>query len=253
MTENALKLDRPPIIEAVVDIQCDLPPQLALEDIALQAKEAFRDVYPVARKLRVQHHEVTASPQTGARLLASQRVTALQFHLSDGKQIVQIREEGYSFNRLAPYSSLDDYLPEIERTWRLFRELVEPVQLRRVGLRYINRLSLPTDDDRLQISRYLRVTPLLPESGTLEFTGFLNQQSAVETRSGNGVNITVAMEPFTEDRLPIILDIDTFDLTARTPEDWEQVRDAILSLRRLKNLVFERMLTPECLNLYRQP
>ena len=67
-------------------------------------------------------------------------IQALQFLHADEKQLVQVRAQGFSFNRLAPYTSLDDYLPEIERTWHLFVGLASPVQIRVVQLRYINRI-----------------------------------------------------------------------------------------------------------------
>lgn len=246
MSADRFRLDQPPIIEAVVEIQCDLPPALDLLRIQDQAKSRFRNGYPKARRQVVQSHELHVQPATPSE------VGAMQFLTEDEKQLVQIRVEGYSFNRLAPYSSLDDYLPEIERTYGIFRELAEPIQIRRIGLRYINRLLLPTIDGRVDLSDYLRVSPHLPDENTLLFLGFFNQHSAVEVATGNRVNITLAMESLERDRLPLIFDIDAFDPTVRPPDDWSAVREAIDSLRRLKNNVFEKTLSDRCLNLYRQ-
>lgn len=67
----------------------------------------------------------------------------LQFLKNDEKQLVQIRPQGYSFNRLAPYGGFDEYLPEIERAWRLFVDIVMPLQVKLIRLRYINRFLLP--------------------------------------------------------------------------------------------------------------
>ena len=75
-------------------------------------------------------------------------VQALQFLQDDERQLVQVRVQGFSFNRLAPYTSLDDYLPEIKRTWGLYVDLVKPVQVRQIRVRYINRILLPMTERR---------------------------------------------------------------------------------------------------------
>jgi hypothetical protein len=59
------------------------------------------------------------------------------------------------------------------------------------------------------------------------------------------------MQPLEGDRLPMILDIETLGVRSQAPEDWQVIQKSILSLRRLKNRVFERTLTERCLNLFR--
>jgi uncharacterized protein (TIGR04255 family) len=252
MTEG-LKLAHAPIIEAVVDINCDLPPALDLAAIQDRAKQAFSGWYPRARRQMTQRHEFSAAATEAGGVAVRHLVSGLQFLSADERQIVQIRPEGYSFNRLAPYGSLDEYLPGIEWSWGRFREITRPVQIRGIGLRYINRMLLPMDGGQIDLPAYLNVTPLVPDRETLEFVGFLNQSSAVETETGNRVNITLATQPAEDERLPIIFDIEVSNPGVRSPEEWQGIREAIESLRRLKNRVFERTLTQRCLNLFQQP
>lgn len=238
-----LKLRNPPIVEAVVDIDCDLPPPTELRQLEKRAKELLQDKYPISqwRHTEGEYHSERGRPR---------QILVLQFLTADEKQIVQIRSTGYSFNRLKPYSSLDDYLPEIERTWALFRRIAHPVQIRKIGLRYINRLLLPTTDGAVELNDYLRTAPHLPDEDTLRFLGFLNQHLAVDLTTGNLVNMTLLMEEREGDRQPIILDIETSDVHPRSPDEWPKIREAILVLRGLKNRVFKRTLTETCLNLF---
>ena len=252
MTEG-LKLPHAPIIEAVVDINCDLPPALDLAAIQDRAKQAFRERYPLARRQMTQRHEFGTAATEAGGVAVRQLVSGLQFLSADEKQLVQIRPEGYTFNRLAPYGSLDEYLPDIEWSWSRFRELTRPVQIRGIGLRYINRILLPMDGGQIDLPAYLNVSPLVPDRETLEFVGFLNQSSAVEMETGNHVNITLATQPAEDERLPIIFDIEVSTPSIRSLEEWQEIREAIESLRRLKNRVFERTLTETCLNLFQQP
>jgi uncharacterized protein (TIGR04255 family) len=252
MTES-LELAHAPIIEAVVDINCDLPPGSDLSQMQERAKQLFSQCYPKARRQIAERHQFRAATENPPEGGVQQQVSGLQFLAEDEKQLVQIRPEGYSFNRLAPYGSLDDYLPEIERSWTVFRELMRPVRIRAIGLRFINRILLPTIDGRVELNDYLRAVPLLPDEATLELTGFVNQYSAFDLETENRVNIALVMEALAGDKLPIIFDIEAVDLRNRPAEDWHGVREAILALRRLKNRVFERTLTESCLNLFRLP
>lgn len=253
MTTETLSLRHAPIIEAVLDINCDLPPGLDLASIADGAKDAFSKSYPVVRRQMTQRHEFSMSGTESGGMAVRQQVSGLQFVSADEKQIVQIRQEGYTFNRLAPYGSLDDYLPAIEWSWSRFREVTRPVQIRSIVLRYINRLLLPMDGGRVDLPAYLNVAPVVPHGEALEFLGFLNQSSAAERDTGNHVTITLATETAEERSLPIIFDITVLNPSVRSPEEWQDIREVIESLRRLKNGVFKRTLTEACLNLFQQP
>lgn len=252
MTEAPFRLDHAPIVEAVLDINCDLPPSANLQEIQDEAKQRLRDAYPRARRQTIEHTQFRKEAEKPPEVSTSQGLGALQFFTPDEKQIIQFRAEGYSFNKLAPYSSLDDYIPEIERTWQIYRELVRPIQIRRIGLRFINRIPLPAIKGGVELTEYMHLNRPLPDDDTLEFVGFLNQHSAVETGTGNQVNITLVMQPLEDGTLPIIFDIDAFRLLAVAPDDWDAVRKTINSLRVLKNRVFKRTLTPKCLNLFQQ-
>jgi uncharacterized protein (TIGR04255 family) len=247
-------LSRPPIVEAVLDIDCDMPPGQDLAALEAPARDAFRDPYPKFRtrflhegRIELRGGEVVPKVHS-----AKVGIQALQFLQHDEKQLVQIRAQGFSFNRLAPYSTLDDYLPEIERTWRLFVSLTFPVQIRIVRLRYINRIELQLSDGRIELADYLRVSPQLPDETGLTFAGFFNQHAAVEAGTGNTVNIILASQPSQKEGLPIILDLTVAATGAEEPEDWAWILSRIQSLRDLKNRVFWNTLTDRCLNLFQQ-
>ena len=175
---------------------------------------------------------------------------AFQFLHDDEKQLVQVRTQGFAFNRLAPYGSLDDYMGEIERTWRQFVTLTSPVQIRAVRLRYINRILLPMKGEGLQLQDFLKVSPQLPNESNLTFIGFLNQHSAIESGTGNQANIVLTTQPLEADNLPIIFDIGVHHIEPGEPDNWPWITENIQSLRSLKNRIFKNTLTERCLNLF---
>jgi len=139
-----------PIIEAVVDIDCDLPPNLEISSLAGPAGDALNEGYPKFRKRLLQEHIFTSKGEAPPQIVFNEGLGALQFISSDDKQLIQFRPNGFSFNRLAPYRSLDDYLAEIERGWELFQSLAKPLVVRKLGIRMINRILLPLKEGRLE-------------------------------------------------------------------------------------------------------
>jgi uncharacterized protein (TIGR04255 family) len=250
MSASELRLPNAPIVEAVLDIGCDMPPAFDLAALERPSRDRFRDQYPKLRMQFIHETKIETHPDATPQMSVRHGIQAFQFLHADEKQLVQLRAQGFSFNRLAPYTSLDDYLPEIERTWQLFVGLASPVQIRVVQLRYINRILLPTVAGRVQLTDYLKIGPRLPDEDRLAFVGFLNQHAAVETDTGNQANIVLTTQPQENDKLPIIFDNCVASAGTAEPEDWPWILARILSLRALKNRIFGNTLTERCLNLF---
>lgn len=251
MSKPKFKLRNAPIIEAVLDIDCDMPPGLDLKEIETPARDRFRNLYPKFRTLTIHEHAIeTQIDAPPSMSIKHHGIQAFQFIQEDEKQLVQIRRQGFSFNRLAPYEKLDDYLPEIERTWGLFVGLTSPLQIRIVRLRYINRLPLPSKDGSVELDNYLKIAPHLPDEKRLTFAGFLNQHTAIELESGNEVRIILASQDPEEDVIPIVLDITAARAKTLELGNWASIEATIQSLRELKNRMFKHSLTKECLRLF---
>lgn len=250
MSELEIRFPKDPIVEAVLDIECDMPPGQKIASLEGAARDRFRDHYPKFRAQFLQEHRIETQPDQPPQMSVRQDVQALQFLAEDEKQLVQVRVQGFSFNRLAPYGSLDDYLPEIERTWRLFIELASPVQVRVIRMRYINRIPLPFAGGRVQLDEYLHVAPHLPDEKALTFTSFLNQHSAIEAETGHQVNLVLTTQPADGENLPLIFDNCVAAVEAGEPENWPWILTKIQALRALKNRIFKNTLTKQCQNLF---
>ena len=253
MIKPELNLSNSPVVEAVLDIECDLPPGLQISALEEHALDVFRDSYPKLRTQLLQQHQIAMKPGELPALSVKHGVQALQFLRDDERQLVQVRVQGFSFNRLAPYTSLDECLPEIKRTWDLYVDLVKPVQVRQIRLRYINRILLPMTEGRIDLDHYFTVAPHLPDEERLALVGFLNQHVAVETATGNQVSTVLTAQPPENNWLPVIFDNSAVNSEACEPDNWPRISQRIQALRGLKNHVFMRTLTKSCLALFQQP
>jgi uncharacterized protein (TIGR04255 family) len=252
MTETRFKLQKAPIIEAVIDIDCDMPPDFDFSKLESPSRDAFQTTYPIFETQFVHEHRI--EPVQGGVPKVSQRhgIQAFRCFSSDKKQLIQVRAQGYSFNRLAPYSTLDDYYPEIKRTWELFQSIGGPLQTRAVRLRYINRVPIPFSGTNVALSEYFKAGIDSPEDTELVLTGFLNQRSAVELATGNQINVVIAGEKAEQSVAPVIFDITVAKPIATEPANWIELSKVIESLRNLKNRIFRNTLTDKCLKLFQQ-
>lgn len=251
MSKIRFQLGSPPIVEAVVDIDCDLPSALDFPNLQSAAAEAFQPQYPLSQVRYAEEHFMRAQTAGEGTHSSRHRVHALQFKQEDAKQLIQVRAHGYSFNRLAPYSSLDDYMGEIRRTWDIFRSLTGPSQIRGIRLRYINRILLPIDGGTLDFDQFLKSGPRLPAKSGLEIASFFNQYAAVEPGTGNVATVSLMAQEAESERLPVILDISAAGTVNLEPDSpWTSISSRIQSLRKLKNHIFKNTLTAKCLALF---
>lgn len=240
-----VKLKNAPIIEAVVDIDCDFTTPLDLKSKEMQARKALARLYPKMKPVVVQDHRFE-----GNEYSMKTRLAALQFLKTDEKQLVQFRTEGFSFNRLAPYTSLDDYLPQIKRAFETYIKTAGPVKVKSIRLRYINRILLPSQSGRADLGKYIRNSPQTADSERLELRGFLNQYLAIDKETGNQVHSILTVEQPADDKLPVIFDNGVAAIVSENPKNWEEIKGKIIDLRELKNHIFESTLTKKCLTLF---
>ena len=61
-TPGSFRLDNPPIIEAVLDIDCDLPAGLNLAGLEADARKIFAEQYPKFRTQMLQETKIEQRP-----------------------------------------------------------------------------------------------------------------------------------------------------------------------------------------------
>jgi uncharacterized protein (TIGR04255 family) len=244
------QIRNPPIVEAVLDIDCDFPPGLDFAAMETALRARFESEYPKPQTYFAQHYSLPIGGDVSQGISHPVVIQAYRFLSEDEKQIVQARVNGFSFNRLAPYTSLDDYLPEIERTWGLFFDLLAPVRIRVIRLRYINRILLPMASGKVNLDEFLKVGPRLPSEDALTLSSFFIQEAASENDTGHQISLVLAAQEPENERLPIILDITAASLAAGESGAWTEIVPLIRSLRSLKNRLFIDTLAPRCIELF---
>lgn len=80
------------------------------------------------------------------------------FRLEDNPKnhVAQFTHTGIAFSRIQSYESWENFKTEALRVWDVFVELAEPQVIRRLGVRFINRILVKQDES---ISTYLTSAP----------------------------------------------------------------------------------------------
>jgi uncharacterized protein (TIGR04255 family) len=238
------RYSRAPIVEAVIDFRVSLDPSITLDDLAqVHAQESQR--YPQIKKRMEVQGEIGIA-EMGVRATAVGTQTGHVLTSRDEKQIAQIRLDGFSFSRLAPYDSWEPFHDEATRLWNLYRQIVSPKFVTRLGVRYINRLDIPSE--AIEIKDYLRTSPEISPALPQTLTGYFMQIQVPLPDYAATVTInSTIVEPPSPNTTSLVLDIDTFreiNLPASSESFGDNLEEGLAQLRRAKNFVFEGCITP---------
>ncbi|MGH7824984.1 MAG: TIGR04255 family protein [Candidatus Binatia bacterium] len=169
-------------------------------------------------------------------------IQGYRFKTTDGRTIAQFRVDGFTFNRLPPYTRWEELFPQAMELWRVYCDTARPVTVTRLALRYINRINLTSKAD---FDSYLRAGPVVPPEVPQTLTGFLTRVTITNSQSNVLAHVAQALEAGTQ-RPGIILDIDAFKGGQFASND-PIIETIFGQLREFKNLIFFNYLTEETL------
>jgi uncharacterized protein (TIGR04255 family) len=241
-------LRRAPISEALIDFRVQLPEGFRRE----QLEAAVRRVevqYPVHQALRAFRARLDVD---GALVKPGVEHSELGVLVksADGQTQAQFRVNGFTLNRLGPYTSWEEIYPETKRLWRVYVDIAKPVAVVRLGTRYINRLRLPLPVADLR--DYLVEPPKIPEGLPQTVHGFLSRLIIHDPARQHSAIVTQSWEQSPQDaeHATILLDIDAFKDVAVSTEKQDAI-DAVLSdLRDFKNAIFFGSITQQASELF---
>jgi len=233
-----------PITEAVIDIQCTGGRGVA--DLEKVNDDERR--YPLTEKLFAARGQMLLGPDSNASASASSEAIGFLHRSDDGLQIYQARVNGFTFSRLAEYTSWGEVSGEARRLWTKYREIAAPSAVTRIALRYVNRLDIPLPLD--DFSRYLRTAPQLSSELPQGLSGYFMQLQVPlpDTRTSCVINETI-IQPTKPNTVAVVLDIDVFRAD-ELPQDEAQLWNQMDQLRHEKNQVFEACITNEARRLF---
>ena len=238
-------LPNAPIKEAIIDLRVALLEDVSVERLGgVHAK--IQERFPVKKILHESRLGVYFDSQAGQppKTIADHATLGFRYESEDGTRVVQFKLNGFTYSRLAPYTTWEEMRNEAKQLWGIFVEATSADIVTRVATRFINviRIPLPFDD----FEEYLTAPPRIPENLPQALSRFLTRIVLPNPSIDADAIITQALESVEEDYAPVVLDIDVFRRVDATESTcW----DCLEELRNFKNRIFFASITGKTVEL----
>lgn len=240
-------LKNAPIREALIDIRVQLVEDFSVtvfSKLAEQLKEHFPNEKEIQRfQAGVQFKDGTAM----ARASHDASFHGVRLTSKDGTELVQFRTDGFTFNRLKPYTSWDEIFPKAFRFWQTYQKGVRPVAVSRLAVRYINSMRFPCPVTALE--KYLVSPPCPPPGAQFELKSFLIHNDLFDPDSGIHVRFVQALDGIEHNSVTVLMDIDAYKLGDFGGNE-QETKSVFHELREMKNRLFFESITSEAKELF---
>jgi len=248
LEETFPNLDEPPIAEAAIYWRAEPLTPIKPSELLSTLKERLSDYPNVAPQ-----HELTVKHQVGpqgTQLNQSQTWEAFQLSHQSEPYVCQFRRDGLVVSRLPPYEDWTPFRDEALRLWAIYREITEPPEVKRVGVRYINLVPVDSVSEALEL---LQHPPEFPGDLPLPLENWVHQSRFSvpgENLLVNLVQTVQAAPPDGQSKLNLILDFDIFSTNQRVSVDDLETGDLFPKMRWLKNRTFFRTFAPKAIEKF---
>ncbi len=250
---DAPSYSKPPVSEALIDIRIDPVPSEFLRPLENLYDRLAKD-YP-DKKTRYQH--------TGGIKVDEGKVVSTSaaggpigywFQSEDARRLIQVRLDGFTFNRLKPdpnerWPGWPIMREEAKSTWELYAQTLSLREITRLAIRYINQIVIPQPG--VELNDYFTTSPQIPPGLPFQHIGHFFTRTEIPIPDLKVTAIVIqapAREKF-PDSVALTLDIDVFK-NERFPANTSILWENLDRLRDLKNMIFEACLHQRAKELF---
>lgn len=159
-------------------------------------------------------------------------------------QLIQLAPWILTVNEIGHYSGWKTFLEHIEYALKALFSTIDPIQVRRIGMRYINRI--PKTSHAETVGDWINNNDLLPKCLLTQQKNFFFRCEIPQTDDIRMI-VTVTEEQINEEIKPIIFDIDTLMI-----KDNGNINNSLTLLHNIIRNVFDHSLTEKFENFLKQ-
>jgi uncharacterized protein (TIGR04255 family) len=249
LAEKFQHLPHAPIVEAVVEIRARAQTPWEESAITQRLKPLLPDYPKVVSQGQVQQ-EITLGPEQPKSVIQNLGWHGLHFQSTDEKQVARFTRDGFMLGRLQPYQNWEQLFNEAMRLWQMYVEIAKPLEIQRVGLRYVNRIEMQPGEIRCE--DYIELHPQPTKGLELPFISFFHQDTLGVPGHPIAINAIRTLQPpqTLSVGYALILDIDAFT-TIPIEINHEILVQHLQQMRWLKNKVFFGNVTEKAVNSFK--
>lgn len=232
---DPIRLARPPIREAVLDIKVE---GIAEVELLHRLAEDFGKSVGMTR---------TSAIRTGFLEMAIEPDKAITGQARDGgvvgyrvedqpiTRVVQFRNNGFTFSRVGRYESWEQFRDEAMVPTRRFLAVPSIGHVTRLALRYINVIQFPSE--RVNLDEYLPAAPQVPKELPQFIAGFLSRIVIPIPEDRLTAIVTQSLDESPRPKPSVILDVDVF-FQGLLPVEENALAPIFEKIREWKNRIF---------------
>lgn len=236
---------RAPITEAVVEIRYASPVAEVREK---KAFKYFNNLYSDFKSIPHRNIELEIRPE-GDPITHTTEVVSNQFSSDDMTQRLHVTPNSFLVSQLAPYEGWEKFNKRIIRDWEIWRKYAGFQDIKRVGMRYINRIDMPITGPIPKYEDYITVYPTLPKIlDSCSYHAVNVRVNLDDIRSVLNLKSALVESPLPE-YVAIVVDLDisrVFDEPVSDNDLYSYINEA----RSKKNTIFEACITDKARELF---
>ena len=246
LKEKFPHLSKAPIVEAALDIR--VVPSVPWDETTLQSelKQRLPD-FPKVETLREARVQIVPPGQPGKPAFKDVGCVGLKLHSTDNLHIVQFNKGAFVFSRLRPYADWGKFSQEALRLWAIYCGLLKPTEVRRIGLRFINRIVIKRDT--VELADYYKYPPEPLKDLNWPLAGYLNHDVMRVPETPYSVNLIKTVQNVPGE-IGLILDIDVF-MPSQFKYDELRIIERLEEMRWVKNKMFFGSITEKALEEFK--
>lgn len=236
----AEKLKNAPMVESICEFRFD--PSGWDWTIPGQLFDKIGTEFSVRSQVQAMDLQIQPDPSKPALTSIHTTPDRVQLKRPDGTAMVQVGPYILAVNHFRPYPGWAEFKSLVMKIYSEYMGLVDKTEFQRVGLRYINVISIPSQ--QFEIGKYITLDPPLAGPLNRRLDGFY-QRYEIAYDSPKGTLIHQTGIQIVEEGKAIMLDLDFVSTEVGNIEDPESVPQLIDSAHDRLHEAFVGSLNPE--------
>lgn len=246
-----LAYTHPPITESVIEIRMNNT--VHQDDLQKIAAKLNKNYYPDKKENIEINFSLEFNPENGKQTSSIRpQQTGYRLASVDQTDIAIIAPQVLTIARLAPYPGWDKFHEKMTSAWKIWKRIVKAQDINRIGVRYINRIDIPTNGkEYIHIQDYMNLNANIPVFSEYPMTNYLVQITIPTSNPLWIANIAsfIHQPSVLIGTISLMLDIDVYSIE-KPPLDDKGLILRLNEARELKNLIFKQCITPRTAELF---
>ena len=241
---------QPPITEAVIGI--NFQDQISEADLSAIQKK-FLLYYPHHQAVESLSFKIELEAGENNKKTANTNMAEEIGHRCstvDMTELIVLLPKSIIVSQLAPYPGWDTFFARFVRDWKMLQRVLGYRQIQRLGVRYINRIDIPTETEIVEHEKYLSIYPNITNKfGPLTAYAVQTELFMNDLQCKLTINSAAVPSPILN-HASFVIDQD-IAREVEVPQNNSEILSLIEKIRIRKNEVFEECVTDQARGLFK--